>query len=122
MSELTARPSAPWAQAIDAYFEISARGSTLRTELLAGLSTFVALSYIVFVNPAVLSKAGIPTGAAFVATVVTSGVATLLMGLWARLPFALAPGMEMNAYVAFFVVGTLGFTWEQALGAVFWSG
>jgi AGZA family xanthine/uracil permease-like MFS transporter len=107
---------------LDAYFEISVRGSTLRTELLAGLSTFVALSYVVFVNPAILSEAGVPRGSAFVATVVTSGLATLLMGIWARLPFALAPGMEMNAYVAFFVVGTLGFTWQEALGAVFWSG
>ncbi len=104
------------------FFEVSARGSTLKTELLAGISTFLALAYIVVVNPAILAEAGIDRQAVFFATVLTSGIATLLMGLWARLPFALAPGMEMNAYVAFFVVGTLGFSWQQALGAVFWSG
>lgn len=104
------------------YFEIVSRGSTVRTEILAGFSTFLALSYIVVVNPAILAQAGIPAGAVFFATVATSAIGTLLMGAWARLPFALAPGMEMNAYVAFFAVGTVGLTWHQALGAVFWSG
>lgn len=91
-------------------------------EILAGVSTFLALSYIFIVNPAILSQAGMNPDAVLFATIATSALATLAMGLWARLPFALAPGMEMNAYVAFFVVGTLGFTWQQALGAVFWSG
>lgn len=103
-------------------FEIESRGSSLGTEVLAGLSTFLALSYIFIVNPAILSQAGMNKSAVLFATIVTSALATIIMGLWARLPFALAPGMEMNAYVAFFVVGTLGFSWKQALGAVFWSG
>ncbi len=107
---------------LNKYFGIEAKGSSVQTEILAGLSTFLALSYIFVVNPAILAQAGMNKSAVLFATIVTSGVATLLMGLWARLPFVLAPGMEMNAYVAFFVVGALGFTWQQALGAVFWSG
>jgi len=110
------------ASRVDSFFEITDRGSSVRTELWAGLSTFLALSYIVIVNPTILAEAGIDWSAAFFATTFVSGVATILMGLWARLPFALAPGMEMNAYIAYFVVGSVGFTWAQALGAVFWSG
>ncbi len=109
-------------QRIDNYFRITERGSTFRIELLAGLSTFFSLSYIFVVNPAILSAAGISKSAIFFATVVGSVVTTLLMGLWARLPFAVAPGLEMNAYVAYVVVGVMGFTWQGALGAVFWSG
>lgn len=104
------------------YFDVVGKGSSLQTEILAGLSTFLALSYIFVVNPAILAQAGMNMSAVLFATIITSGLATLAMGFWARLPFALAPGMEMNAYVAFFVVGALGFTWQQALGAVFWSG
>ena len=107
---------------LKAFFGIDSCGSSLQTEILAGLSTFLALSYIFVVNPAILAQAGMNKSAVLFATILTSGVATICMGLWARLPFVLAPGMEMNAYVAFFVVGALGFTWQQALGAVFWSG
>lgn len=107
---------------IDDFFGITRLGSTFRIEILAGLSTFLALSYIFVVNPAILSAAGINTSVAFFATVLGSVVATLIMGLWARLPFAVAPGLEMNAYIAYIVVATLGFTWQGALGAVFWSG
>ncbi|WP_336048027.1 NCS2 family permease [Streptomyces sp. CA2R101] len=108
--------------AVDRYFRLSARGSTWRREIFAGLSTFLALSYIVVVNPAVLSQGGIPHAAAFFATAAVGGLATMIMGLWARLPFAVAPGMEMNAMIAFSVVGTLSYTWPEALGMVFWSG
>ncbi len=107
---------------INEFFGISKRGSTLRTEVFAGVSTFLALSYIFVVNPAILSAMGLSTSAIFFATIVGSVIATLVMGLWARLPFAVAPGLEMNAYVAYVVVGALGFTWQGALGAVFWSG
>jgi adenine/guanine/hypoxanthine permease len=107
---------------VDRYFAIEAKGSSLQTEVLAGLSTFLSLSYIFVVNPAILAQAGMNKSAVLFATIITSGVATILMGMWARLPFAVAPGMEMNAYVAFFVVGAMGFSWQQALGAVFWSG
>jgi adenine/guanine/hypoxanthine permease len=107
---------------LDAYFGISEKGSTVAREILAGTSTFLALSYIFVVNPAILSQGGMDKSAVFFATVLTSGLATLAMGLWARLPFAVAPGMEMNAFVALFAIGTLGFTWQEALGMVFWSG
>src|SRR3989338_4583341 len=109
-------------QKIDNYFGITKHGSSFKIELFAGLSTFLSLSYIFVVNPAILSAAGISTSVAFFATIFGSVVATLLMGLWARLPFALAPGLEMNAYIAYVVVGVLGFTWQGALGAVFWVG
>lgn len=106
---------------LDRYFEITKKGSDLRTEILGGLSTFLALSYIFIVNPAILSKAGIDQSVSLFATLVISAAATLVMGFWARLPFVVSTGMEMNAYVAFFAVGGLGFVWQQALGMVFWS-
>ena len=109
-------------QKIDNFFGITRLGSTFRIEVFAGLSTFLSLSYIFVVNPAILSEAGISTSVAFFATIFGSVIATLLMGLWARLPFALAPGLEMNAYIAYVVVGVMGFTWQGALGAVFWVG
>lgn len=107
---------------LDNFFGITKFGSIIRTEMFAGVSTFLALSYIFVVNPAILSSAGINKSAVFFATVVGSVVATLAMGLWANKPFAVAPGLEMNAYVAYVVVGTLGFSWQGAMGAVFWSG
>lgn len=107
---------------LDLHFGITDKGSTVAREILAGVSTFLALSYIFVVNPAILSQGGMDKSAVFFATVLTSGLATLAMGFWARLPFAVAPGMEMNAFVAFFAIGTLGFTWQEALGMVFWSG
>lgn len=107
---------------IDHFFSISEFGSTWKVEILAGLSTFLSLSYIFVVNPSILAEAGINKSAAFFATVVVSSLATITMGLWANKPFALAPGLEMNAIIAFVVVGTLGFVWQDALGAVFWSG
>ncbi|MEU3985781.1 NCS2 family permease [Streptomyces sp. NPDC026672] len=115
-------PPEPARGAVDRYFALSARGSTWRREIFAGVSTFLALSYIVVVNPAVLGQGGIPHAAAFFATAAVGGLATIAMGLWARLPFAVAPGMEMNAMVAFSVIGTLAYTWPEALGMVFWSG
>lgn len=107
---------------IENFFDIKRLGSNVRTELLAGLSIFLSLSYIFVVNPAILSEAGINKSAIFFATVIISALATIVMGLWAKKPFALAPGLEMNAYVAFVVVGSLGFVWQGALGIVFWSG
>ncbi|TWU54801.1 putative permease YicO [Rubripirellula tenax] len=107
---------------INQYFEVEKLGSSLRIEILAGLSTFLSLAYIVVVNPAILAEAGMDKSFVLFATVITSAVAMFVMGAWARHPFALAPGLEMNAYVAFVVVGAMGFNWQQALGAVFWSG
>ncbi len=107
---------------LDNFFGITKLGSNIRTEIFAGVSTFLALSYIFVVNPAILSSAGMNKSGVFFATVVGSVITTLAMGLWANKPFAVAPGLEMNAYMAYVVVGVLGFTWQGALGAVFWSG
>lgn len=107
---------------VNHFFKIKSKGSSVPTELLAGISTFLALSYIFVVNPAILSEGGMNKSAVFFATIVGSVAATLLMGLWANKPFAVAPGLEMNAYVAYVVIGTMGFSWQGAMGAVFWSG
>jgi AGZA family xanthine/uracil permease-like MFS transporter len=107
---------------LDGYFLISERGSTTATEILAGVSTFLALSYIFVVNPAILGQAGIPISLSLFATITISALATILMGVWAKLPFAVSTGLEINGYVAFVVIGAMGFTWQQALGMVFWSG
>lgn len=107
---------------LDSWFEITKRKTNIRTEVLAGISTYLSLAYIFIVNPAILAKADMPISGVFFATVIASGLATVAMGIWARLPFALAPGLEMNGFVAFVVVGALHLTWQQALGAVFWSG
>ena len=105
------------------FFELSRTGSSVRTEVLAGVSTFLALlPYIFVVNPAILSAAGMDKSVVFFATIVGSVITTLLMGLWANKPFAVAPGLEMNAYVAYVVIGALGFSWQGAMGAVFYSG
>lgn len=109
----------PW---WESYFQVTARGSTLRTEILAGVSVYFSLAYILVVNPAILSKGGFDAGAVLFATAVASGLTSLLMGIWARLPFVLAPGLEMNGFVAFSAIGLMGLTVSQALGAVFWSG
>jgi adenine/guanine/hypoxanthine permease len=107
---------------IDRYFSVTSRGSTVATEVLAGVSTFLALSYIFVVNPAIMSQGGVPLAISLFATIAISAGATLLMGMWANLPFAVSTGLEMNGYVVFTVIAALGFTWQQALGLVFWSG
>jgi adenine/guanine/hypoxanthine permease len=107
---------------VDRFFGISSLGSSIPVEILAGVSTFLSLSYIFVVNPAILAEGGMDKSAVLFATITASAVATIAMGLWARLPFAVAPGMEINSYVAFFVIGHLGLSWQQAMGAVFWSG
>lgn len=107
---------------IEKYFDFERHSTNLRTEFIAGLSTFLSLSYIFVVNPSILSKGGMNPSMVLFATIATSFLATFLMGFWAKKPFVLAPGLEMNSYVAFFVIGTLGFSWQEALGACFWSG
>ncbi|GIK96087.1 MAG: transporter [Alphaproteobacteria bacterium] len=104
------------------YFQVAERGSTVRTEILAGCTTFLTMAYIVFVNPAILADAGMDHGAVFVATCIASAIATAIMALYANYPLALAPGMGLNAYFAYGVVLGLGYTWQVALGAVFLSG
>jgi AGZA family xanthine/uracil permease-like MFS transporter len=103
-------------------FALSAHGTDVRTEVIAGVTTFLTMAYIIFVNPDILSAAGMPKDAVFVATCLAAALGSAIMGLYANYPIALAPGMGLNAYFAFAVVGGMGFTWQQALGAVFISG
>jgi adenine/guanine/hypoxanthine permease len=114
--------SFPALEAAKRYFGFEEAGTNLRTELLAGITTFLTMAYIVFVNPSILGDAGMPKDAVFVATCLVSAIATLIMGLYANYPIACAPGMGLNAYFAYTVVKGLGFTWQAALGAVFISG
>lgn len=107
---------------IEDYFEMSKYETNWRREILAGVSVYLSLAYIFIVNPSIMSQSGMSTSAVLFATVIASGLSTLYMGFRAKLPFALAPGLEMNGFFTFVVVGTLGLTWNQALGAVFWSG
>ena len=103
-------------------FALQAHGTTVRRELVAGATTFLTMAYIMFVNPEILARAGMDHGAVFVATCVASAATTALMGLYANLPVALAPGMGLNAYFAFTVVPAMGGDWRLALGCVFLSG
>jgi AGZA family xanthine/uracil permease-like MFS transporter len=107
---------------LDKYFKLTENGTTVRIELLAGLTTFLTMVYIIFVNPSILGDAGLPKDAVFVATCVAAAIGTLIMGLYANYPIGLAPGMGLNAYFAYAVVKGMGFPWEAALGAVFISG
>ncbi len=107
---------------LERIFKLSENKTTVKTEVLAGVTTFITLAYIIFVNPNILKDAGMNRDAAFVATAVASAFATLLMGFYANYPIALAPGMGLNAYFTYTVVMKLGLTWQAALGAVFISG
>lgn len=107
---------------LDKFFQISARGSSVKTELLAGVTTFMTMAYILAVNPAILSAAGMDAPAVFTATALSALIATLVMALVARLPFALAPGMGLNAFFAYTVVLGMGHSWQMALTAVFIEG
>jgi AGZA family xanthine/uracil permease-like MFS transporter len=107
---------------LERHFELGARGSDLRTEVLAGVTTFLTMAYIVLVNPAILGQAGMPVAAVAAATCLAAGFASILMGASANMPLALAPGMGLNAYFAFTVVGAMGVPWQVALGCVFISG
>ena len=107
---------------IERYFGIDGRNTTIKTEILAGLTTFLTMAYIIFVNPDMLAKAGMDKGAVFVATCLASALGCFLMGFIARLPVALAPGMGLNAFFTFTVVLGMGKSWQVALGAVFISG
>jgi AGZA family xanthine/uracil permease-like MFS transporter len=109
-------------ESIRSYFEFAAHGTNFRRETLAGATTFATMAYIIVVNPAILAAAGIPAGPSMVATILTSLFGTLLMGIYARRPFAIAPFMGENAFIAFTIVQTLGYSWQQALAAVFVAG
>ena len=110
------------AATLESFFSLAQRGTDVRTEVRAGVTTFLTMAYIAFVNPQILSEAGMPFDAVFVATCLSAAFSTLVMGLYANYPIALAPGMGLNAFFAYGVVLGLGHTWEVALGAVFVSG
>lgn len=107
---------------LNRYFALEAHRSSLRREFVAGLTTFLTMGYIIVVNPAILAAAGIPQGPSTTATILIAVAGTLGMGLYARRPFAVAPYMGENAFLAFTVVKVLGFSWQEALGAVFLAG
>lgn len=107
---------------LERFFKLSSHNTTVKTELMAGLTTFVTMSYIMFLNPIIMSKTGMPFDGLFLATCLGAAIATILMGLYANWPVGLAPGMGLNAFFAFSVVGAMGYSWEIALGAVFLSG
>lgn len=107
---------------LERLFKLSLHGTTVKTELAAGLTTFITMAYIIFVNPNIMADAGIDHGAAFVATCLAAAFGCLLMGLYANWPVGLAPGMGLNAFFTYTVVNTMGYSWQIALGAVFLSG
>src|SRR3954465_16034630 len=107
---------------LDRYFRLTEHGTNVRTELIAGVTTFLTMAYIIFVNPQILANAGMDKGAVFVATCLAAAASTLVMALSASYPIALAPGMGLNAFFAFTVVLTHKYSWQQALAPVFLSG
>lgn len=109
-------------RSLEGYFQFQELGTNWRTETLAGLTTFLTMSYIIFVNPSILGDAGIPVQAAMAATCVSAAFGSLMMGIYAKYPIALAPGMGLNAYFTYTVVRTMQVPWQTALGAVFLSG
>jgi AGZA family xanthine/uracil permease-like MFS transporter len=118
MSDTTARSGG----FLEQYFGLSRHGTDVRTEVVAGVTTFLTMVYIVFVNPAILANAGMDKGAVFVATCLAAAISTLIMALYANYPIALAPGMGLNAFFAFTLVITYKYTWQQALAFVLVSG
>jgi AGZA family xanthine/uracil permease-like MFS transporter len=107
---------------LNRYFKLADNGTDVRTELLAGLTTFLTMAYIIFVNPSILGDAGMPRTAVFVATCLAAALGSAIMGLYANYPIGMAPGMGLNAYFAYAVVLGMGIPWQSALGAVFVSG
>src|SRR5215207_2183073 len=104
------------------YFRLQEHKTTVQTEVLAGIATFLATAYIIVVNPSILSQAGMPFPAVLTATVLVCFFSSLMMGLYARNPIIVAPGMGLNAFFTFSVVQGMNVSWSIALGAVFWSG
>lgn len=104
------------------YFDFAGHGTTYRKEILAGTTTFLTMAYIIVVNPAILEAAGIPKGPSMTATIISAAFGTLVMGFYAKRPFAIAPYMGENAFIAYTVVKVLGYPWQTALGAIFLAG
>ncbi|MBJ9173889.1 adenine permease AdeP [Citrobacter koseri] len=106
---------------LERVFKLREHGTTARTEVIAGFTTFLTMVYIVFVNPQILGVAGMDTSAVFVTTCLIAAFGSILMGLFANLPVALAPAMGLNAFFAFVVVGAMGLSWQVGMGAIFWG-
>ena len=107
---------------IDNFFQLKKNKTSITQELLAGVTTFVTMAYIVFVNPQMMSASGMDQGASFVGTCLAAALACFVMALYSNWPVSLAPGMGLNAFFTYTVVGDLGYSWEVALGAVFLAG
>ena len=107
---------------LDNFFKLKENNTNVKTEFIAGITTFMTMAYILIVNPAILSTSGMDSGAVFTATAVSSIIATLVMGLYAKLPFAQAPGMGLNAFFAYTVVLSMGYSYQLALTAVLLEG
>lgn len=121
-AEAAEKPDSSSRSFIDRFFKLREHATNVRTEMMAGLTTFVTMGYIIFVNPNIMSTAGMDHGAVFVATCIGAAIACFLMGLYANWPVGLAPGMGLNAFFTYTVVLEMGHTWQVALGAVFLSG
>lgn len=106
---------------LNSFFNIQAKGSSIRTEIIAGCTTFLTMVYIIFVNPSILAVTGMDTGAVFALTCLISAFASILMGIAANLPVALAPAMGLNAFFAYGVVTSMGYSWQIGMGAIFWG-
>src|ERR1700720_2816737 len=122
MLETTRAPFSPDRTFVERLFHLAENQTTGRRELLGGLTTFMAMAYVVVVNPRILGEAGMPVEGVLFAACVSAAFATLLMGLWANYPIALAPGMSLNAYFTYSIMIGRGIPWQTALGVVFLSG
>ena len=106
---------------LDRIFHLRENDTTIRRELLGGLTTFMTMAYVVVVNPRILAEAGMPVEGVLFATCISAAIATLIMGIWANYPIALAPGMSLNAYFTYSIVIGRGVPWQTALGVSFFS-
>ena len=106
---------------MEKFFKLEENGTTVKTEIVAGITSFMTMAYILAVNPNILSETGMDHGAVFTATALAAMIGSLLMALLANYPFALAPGMGLNAYFTYTVVFSMGYTWQEALTAVFFE-
>lgn len=111
-----------WEGIMENFFKLRENNTDVKTEMFAGLTTFLTMAYIIFVNPNILALTGMDKNAVFIATILSAVIGTLIMGLVANVPFGQAPGMGLNAFFTFTIVFKLGFTWEQALAMVFMCG
>tara|TARA_A100001015_G_scaffold68614_1_gene75955 strand:+ start:32 stop:1330 length:1299 start_codon:yes stop_codon:yes gene_type:complete len=109
-------------QILDQFFKLTENKTSIKKEFIAGFTTFITMAYIIFVNPQIMAQSGMDQGAIFVGTCVAASVACIFMGLYANWPIGLAPGMGLNAFFTYTVVGEMGYSWETALGAVFLAG